>query len=79
LGVDFLLPASISVSTTLTFAMVFLLNYPEVQRKMQQELDDVVGRDRLPTLDDRARSVDALRYSKVKSGVFSAAICTAHV
>jgi cytochrome P450 len=47
-----------TVSTTLSFAMVFLLNYPEVQTKMQQELDAVVGRDRLPTLDDRARSVE---------------------
>jgi len=54
-GTDLLFPAATTVSATLNFAMVFLLNYPEVQRKMQQEMDNVVGRDRLPTLDDRAR------------------------
>jgi cytochrome P450 len=55
IGTDFLFPASTTMSSTLNFALAFLLNYPEVQTKMQQELDKVVGRDRLPTLDDRAR------------------------
>ena len=54
-GVDFMFPASTTMSTTLNFALVYLLNYPEVQTKMQQELDNIVGRDRLPTLDDRKR------------------------
>jgi len=57
-GTELLFPATTTVSSTLNFAMVFLLNYPEVQTKMQQEMDTVVGRDRLPTLDDRARSVE---------------------
>jgi cytochrome P450 len=50
-------PATTTVTTTLNFAMAFLLHNPRVQTKVQQELDAVVGRDRLPTLDDRARSV----------------------
>jgi len=58
IGTDFMFPAATTVSTTLNFAMVFLLKYPEVQSKMQQEMDTVVGRDRLPTLDDRKRSVE---------------------
>ena len=29
--------------------------HPEIMRKAQQELDDVTGRDRLPTFEDRAR------------------------
>ena len=29
--------------------------YPEVQRRAQAELDEVVGTDRLPTFDDRER------------------------
>lgn len=29
-----------------------MLLYPEVQRKAQEQLDAVVGRDRLPTFDD---------------------------
>jgi cytochrome P450 len=58
IGIDYLFPASTTVTATLNFAMVFLMNYPDVQTKMQEELDVVIGRDRLPTLDDRARSVD---------------------
>jgi cytochrome P450 len=52
---DFLLPATTAAAAVLNFAMAFLLNYPEVQTKMQEELDTEVGRDRLPTLNDRAR------------------------
>jgi hypothetical protein len=62
-GIDYLFPASTTVTATLNFAMAFLINYPHVQTKMQEELDVEIGRDRLPTLDDRARSVkgDALQ------------------
>lgn len=35
-----------------------LVNYPEVQRKAQQEIDRVIGMDRVPSFDDR----DALPY-----------------
>jgi len=57
-GTDLLFPATTTVSSTLNFALVFLLKHPEVQSKMQLEMDKEVGRDRLPTLDDRARSVE---------------------
>jgi hypothetical protein len=64
MGIDYLFPASTTVTATLNFAMAFLINYPDVQTKMQEELDVVVGRDRLPTLDDRSRLVkgDALPF-----------------
>ncbi|PNF32313.1 hypothetical protein B7P43_G16248 [Cryptotermes secundus] len=52
---DFLIPAIIVTTSILSFSIAFLLNYPAVQTKMQQELDTEVGRDRLPSLDDRAR------------------------
>ena len=42
-----------TISTTLRWAIAFLANFPEIQSKIQQELDDVVGGDRLPSLDDR--------------------------
>ena len=32
-----------------------LVLYPGVQRRAQAELDVVIGRDRLPTIDDRPR------------------------
>ena len=51
------------LSPTLTFETVSsmqslflaLVLYPNVQRRAQAELDIVIGRDRLPTFDDRAR------------------------
>ena len=51
------------LSLTLTFETVSsmqslflaLVLYPHVQRRAQAELDIVIGRDRLPTFDDRAR------------------------
>ena len=32
-----------------------LVLFPQVQRRAQEELDVVIGRDRLPTFDDRPR------------------------
>ena len=39
-----------------------LTQYPEVRRRAQRELDTVLGRDRLPTFEDRPRLpyIDAL-------------------
>jgi cytochrome P450 len=39
-----------------------LSQYPDVQKRAQAELDSVLGRDRLPTFDDRTRLpyIDAL-------------------
>ncbi|PPQ90149.1 hypothetical protein CVT25_012460 [Psilocybe cyanescens] len=49
---------SASIDTTITVVSHFLLAmmlHPEAQRKAQQELDNVVGTDRLPTFEDRER------------------------
>ena len=35
--------------------MLCLMNHPEYQTKIQQELDEVVGRDRLPAIEDRSK------------------------
>ena len=39
----------------MTSLFLALVLYPQVQRRAQAELDAVVGRDRLPTFDDRPR------------------------
>ncbi len=36
----------------MTFVLA-MLKYPEVQRRAQEEVDSVVGKDRLPTFEDR--------------------------
>ncbi|EGY23556.1 cytochrome P450 1A2 [Verticillium dahliae VdLs.17] len=41
--------------STLQACVLFLTKYPNVQRRIQEELDEVVGPDRLPTFDDRPR------------------------
>jgi len=44
--------ASTSVAAIMTFVLA-MLKYPEVQRRAQEEVDSVVGKDRLPTFEDR--------------------------
>ena len=50
------------METTVTFirwAIVILTNHVSVQERLHSEIDLVIGRHRLPTLDDRSRSVNA--------------------
>lgn len=51
--VDFLFAAVVTVPTQMAFLMQHLLLNPKCVAIIQAELDDVVGRGRLPTLDDR--------------------------
>ncbi|KAH9987255.1 cytochrome P450 [Russula vinacea] len=44
-----------TTATTLSWWMLAMLAFPEVQRRAQAEIDDVVGRDRLPTFADSPR------------------------
>ena len=43
-----------TTATALRWALAYLVTYPEVQAKTQQELDDVIGRERLPSLQDKS-------------------------
>ncbi|XP_068135671.1 cytochrome P450 1B1-like [Hyperolius riggenbachi] len=43
-----------TLSTSLQWILFFLIRYPEVQKKMQCEVDKNIGRDRLPCIDDQA-------------------------
>ena len=61
-----------TTSTTLRWVIAFLVNNPECQTEMQDKLDEVVGRDRMPVLDDRSNLVliqatimEALRLGNV--------------
>ena len=44
-----------TVSTTLSWAVLLILSDPGLQDDLQAELEREIGRDRLPTLQDRAR------------------------
>ncbi|XP_028172630.1 cytochrome P450 18a1 [Ostrinia furnacalis] len=41
-----------TIKSSLLWMIVFMLRNPEVKRKVQEELDAVVGRDRLPNIED---------------------------
>lgn len=42
-----------TIKTTLQWAVIFMMHHPEVAKAVQDELDHVVGRKRLPSLNDR--------------------------
>ncbi|XP_055709317.1 probable cytochrome P450 303a1 [Phlebotomus papatasi] len=50
---DMFIAGSETTSKTLGFSILNLVRDQEVQRKMQEEIDTVVGRERLPKLEDR--------------------------
>ncbi|KAJ7342302.1 hypothetical protein JRQ81_010049 [Phrynocephalus forsythii] len=42
-----------TLSTALQWLLIFLIRYPKVQAKLQEEIDKVIGRDRLPCVEDQ--------------------------
>ncbi|XP_036600753.1 cytochrome P450 2B11-like isoform X3 [Trichosurus vulpecula] len=44
-----------TTSTTLRYGCLLLLKYPRVAEKVQEEIDQVIGRNRLPEIKDRAK------------------------
>ncbi|KAL6478064.1 hypothetical protein MHYP_G00138990 [Metynnis hypsauchen] len=43
-----------TVSTVMQWILLLLVKYPDMQAELQQQIDKVVGRDRLPSMDDKA-------------------------
>lgn len=52
---DLFIAGSETTSKSLAFCFLYLLLYPDVQKKAREEIDRVVGRHRAPTLDDRIK------------------------
>ncbi|XP_072040772.1 cytochrome P450 2J3-like [Amphiura filiformis] len=50
---DFFAAGSETTATTLRWALLYMLKYPDVQKRVHEEIDSVVGRDRLPKLSDK--------------------------
>lgn len=55
LGWDLLVSTATTLTATLTMYVIYLINHPHVQYKIQEEIDNVVGRNRLPHLNDRPK------------------------
>ncbi|CAG0879151.1 unnamed protein product [Darwinula stevensoni] len=52
---DLFIAGSETTTNTIRWCVLFLLCHPEIQEKLQAEVDSVVGPERLPSLDDRDR------------------------
>ena len=55
LCMDLLLAGTDTSAQTISWTLLLLANRPEVQAKVHEELDRVIGLDALPTVDDRTR------------------------
>ncbi|XP_037952787.1 probable cytochrome P450 304a1 [Teleopsis dalmanni] len=53
--IDFSIPALSTTGVQITFLIQYLLLYPEVMKRIQKEIDEVIGSGRLPTLEDRKK------------------------
>jgi len=52
---DLTIAGTESASCSLNWALILLANHPQVQARLQQDIDSVVPRDRRPSLDDKPR------------------------
>ncbi|XP_038069464.1 cytochrome P450 2J6-like [Patiria miniata] len=50
---DLFVAGSETTTTTLRWSLLYMMAYPEVQTRVQKELDDVTGRNRFPRMSDR--------------------------
>lgn len=64
--------------STLTTAVNLMTKHPHVQRRVQKELDEVIGRDRLPSFSDMERQV-APHFSKKLSPFYHYKILLTHI
>ncbi|XP_035850873.1 cytochrome P450 1B1-like [Sander lucioperca] len=57
-----------TVSTTMQWILLLLVKYPEIQAKLQELIDKVVGPDRLPSIEDRnsLAYLDAFIYETMR-------------
>ncbi|KAJ8388424.1 hypothetical protein AAFF_G00133000 [Aldrovandia affinis] len=53
-ALDLFLAGTETTSTTLRWALVYMMKYPDIQEKVQAEIDQVIGQSRQPTMADRA-------------------------
>ena len=62
---DLFLAGSETTSTTLTWAILYMVRNQDVQEKVQKELDKVIGRYKIPSLADKP----SLPYTDVKASI----------
>jgi len=51
--IDLLIGGTDTTSVTLAWAVLYMIKFPDAARKVQEEIDKVIGRARLPEMSDR--------------------------
>jgi cytochrome P450 len=52
---DIFIAGTETTSTTLRWFFLYMLEYPDIMKKVQKEIDNVIGRDSSPTWGDNVR------------------------